>query len=59
MIHTGPVVGTAYEPGIGLCHVEPLARGTFMLIPHNPAHGAVIRRREKIRWRRRPAPVAH
>lgn len=59
MIHTGPVVGTAYEPGIGLCHVEPLAPGVFMLIPHNPAKTSIIRRRERIKWRRRPAPAVH
>lgn len=55
--HTSPVLGTAYERGIGLCYVEQLRPGsaTMRLTPvsYHPHYSnyPLIRHRDLIAWR--------
>lgn len=50
---SGLILGSAYEPGRGVCNVEQLGTDAFLLTPVNNPANKVIRYRREIRWRSR------
>jgi len=50
---TGVIVGRAWEPGRGVCLVEPLGGEWFRLIPENNPLNRVLRTRKQINWRKK------
>lgn len=55
--HTGPIIGCAWQDGVGMCYVEPLRAGspTMRLIPfeydEHYTNNPLTLHRDRVDWR--------
>lgn len=47
----GLILSRAFEPGVGMCHVEHVAGDWFRLIPDRNPLKRILKPRAAIRWR--------